>query len=70
MKHEMPVETYTEKTLNLPTCKNIPHGFLLRREIGSGSKHYTLTTPRKGDLRQHGRLKFRGDGCASFKPYY
>ena len=55
----MPVTTSTE-TVTSSTGQCIPHRFLLRREIGSVSTHYTLATPEEGDVGQHGRLFFRG----------
>ena len=59
----MPVTTSTE-TVTSSTGKCILHRFLLRREIGSVSTHYTLATPGEGDVGQHGRFYFRGVGSS------
>ena len=67
MDHEMTIATSAEKNVTLSTEKYIPYHFFLRRNIGSASTHYTLTTTREGDVRQHGRLQFRGVGMSVSK---
>ena len=63
----MTIATSTEKNVTSSTEKYIPYRFFLRRNIGSASTHYTLTTTREGDVRQHGRFKFHGVGMSVLK---
>ena len=65
----MPVTICTDP-VTLSTKSKPPYRFFLRREIGSASTHYTLTTPREARLRQHGRFFFRGVGVAFFIRIY
>ena len=64
MNHDMPVTTPTEQTVPLSTGNYIPYRFLLKREIGSVSTHYTLTSAREGDVRQHRCFRFSGVGMS------